>query len=51
MSCGKNSRPVSSCWLATGRVDSTCAEASRCCTGLTPSTEANSDDTGGREPI
>ena len=51
MSPGKNSRPVRSCRLAAGRVDSTWPDASRCCTGLTPSTAANSDDTGGSEPI
>jgi hypothetical protein len=51
MSPGKNSRPVRSCRLAAGRVDSTWPDANRCCTGLTPSTAANSDDTGGSEPI
>ena len=51
MSSGKNSRPVRICWLAAGRVASTWPDASRCCTGLTPSTAANSEDTGGSEPI
>jgi len=46
MSAGKNSRPVSTRWLAAGSADSAWACASRCCTGLTPSTVANRDDTG-----
>lgn len=45
---GKNVRPVSAAWLAAGSFASTPDGASRCWIGLTPRTEANSDDTGGR---
>src|SRR5580700_5076970 len=44
---GKNSRPVSVAWLAAGSLASTPVGSSRCWIGFTPSTEANSDDTGG----
>src|SRR5580692_6534584 len=45
---GKNWRPVSAAWLAAGSFASTPVGSSRCWIGLTPRTEANSDDTGGR---
>ena len=47
---GKNVLPVSAS-LARGRQGSEHAgmRTSRCCTGLTPSTAANSEDTGGRD--
>src|SRR6516225_6762558 len=48
---GKNSRPVSSARLAAGSLASTPVGASRCPTGFTPSTDANSEDTGGRVAI
>src|SRR5215469_18510468 len=37
-------------WDAAGSVGSTLLAASRCCSGLTPRTAANSDETGGRVP-
>src|ERR1700729_3630006 len=48
---GKNVRPVRTRWLAAGSEASAPCAASRCCTGLTPRTVANSDDTGGRVAI
>src|SRR5487761_1618275 len=44
---GKNERPVSAAWLDAGSRERM-PGPSRCWTGFTPSTEANSDDTGGR---
>lgn len=47
---GKKLLPVSAARLAAGSFASTPLGASRCWTGLTPRTEANSDETGGSEP-
>src|ERR1700719_3115508 len=44
---GKKLRPVSVAWLAAGSFASTPVGASRCCMGVTPSTDANSEETGG----
>lgn len=46
---GKKLWPVSAAWLAAGSFASTPLGASRCWTGLTPRTEANSDETGGSD--
>ena len=51
ISDGKNSLPVSTCWLVAGKVARTPDTARRCCTGFTPSTAANSEDTGGSAPM
>src|SRR5262249_42956119 len=45
---GKNDCPVSAAWLAAGSADSAPVGASRCWIGFTPSTEANSEETGGK---
>jgi hypothetical protein len=48
---GKNSRPVRVCRAGAGSAASAPLSASRCRTGFTPSSAANSEDTGGRAPM
>lgn len=47
MSFGKKSVPVKICWWAGESDDRAPVGPSRCDTGFSPSTAANSDDTGG----
>src|SRR6201987_3926968 len=44
---GKNVWPVSAVWLAAGSFARTPLGARRCAVGVTPRTDANSDETGG----
>jgi hypothetical protein len=50
ISAGKNRLPVMVRWAEAESVGSTRLAASRCCSGFTPRTAANSDETGGRVP-